>query len=83
MDALPPDLLEELEHRREDGPYATVAELIRDALRALDESAATERWLEDKLAEAEASGPAKPMTAEDWADIEREGEDRIRAKSAE
>jgi Arc/MetJ-type ribon-helix-helix transcriptional regulator len=83
MDALPPELLEELEHRCEDGSYATVADLIRHALRALDESAATECWLEEQLAEAEASGPATPMTADDWSDIEREGEARIRAKNAE
>lgn len=82
MDSLPQKLLHELENRLEEGPYASLAELIEEALKALDEAVATEDWLEDKLREGEASGPAAPMTQQDWDDIERKGLERIRAKSS-
>jgi len=81
MDTLPPELLADIEVRLERGPYQSVAELIVEALRALDETSATERWLEEKFREAEAS-PVGPMTDEDWDDIEREGLAQIRSKKA-
>jgi len=56
--------------------FGTVSEYLRTVIRDLQKRQAKQA-LEAKLHEAILSGPAEPMTREDWDTIEREGLDRI------
>jgi antitoxin ParD1/3/4 len=68
--SLPEDMKEFLEAQVAEGGYASAGEylqaLIRDARRSK-----AKRDLIAKLDEALASGPAEPMTREDWDALER------------
>jgi antitoxin ParD1/3/4 len=56
--------------------FGTVSEYLRSVIRELQKRQAKQN-LEAKLREALLSGPAEPMTREDWDDIEREGLERL------
>ncbi|MEK7795755.1 MAG: hypothetical protein AAB353_14555 [Candidatus Hydrogenedentota bacterium] len=83
MEILPSEIIDELNSRVESGTYASLAELIQEALKALDLIREANDWVEDKIREGFESGPAEEMTDEDWDDIEREGLARIQGRSIE
>jgi antitoxin ParD1/3/4 len=56
--------------------FGTVSEYLRSVIRDLQKRKARQ-GLEAKLREALLSGPAGPMTREDWEEIEREGLERL------
>ena len=67
-----------------EGGYSTaseyVRELIEDAKRRKSQEEQEE--IEQRLLEALESGPATPMTKEDWEGIKQRGIERIRQKKA-
>ncbi len=77
MNPINAEVLHELESRASRDGYANVEALLRDALHALDRQNEVDDWVEAKLLEA-IDEETTPMTAEDWADIEREGLERIK-----
>ena len=83
METLPDEIIEELNSRVESGTYASLAELIQEALKALDLMHEAHDWVEKKLLEGVESGPAEEMTDEDWIDVEREGLALIKRRSIE
>jgi antitoxin ParD1/3/4 len=64
------------------GRYLSTEEVIRKAVELLMQMDAAESRLETLLQEAEDSGPATEMTAQDWADIENEGLKRLRSRKS-
>lgn len=56
--------------------FGTTSEYLRSVIRDVQKRQAKQA-LEAKLREAIESGPAEPMTREDWDDIEREGLERL------
>jgi antitoxin ParD1/3/4 len=60
------------------GRYASEGEVIEEALRLLEQRdakrAEDQRRVEALLIEGLDSGPPTPMTAEDWDEVEREGQ---------
>ena len=56
--------------------YASASEYLRALIREAQRRQA-KRELEAKLREALESGPAEPMTREDWESLEREAMDRL------
>jgi len=63
------------------GGYSTTDEYIRDLVREAEERKADER-LETLLLEAIESGPATPMTKQDWDEIKQRGLERIQQGQA-
>jgi antitoxin ParD1/3/4 len=57
--------------------FGTVSEYLRAIIRELQKREAKQN-LESKLHEALMSGPAEPMTREDWSELERRVWDRQR-----
>ena len=76
-------LAPELEHFLRDqvrlGRYTSADEAVGGAVELLRQTDQAESRLVTLLQEAEESGPATEMTAQDWADIEREGLRRLKA----
>lgn len=64
------------------GGYGTTDEYIRDLVREAEERKADER-LETLLLEAIESGPATPMTKQDWEDMRNELTRRAEQRLAE
>jgi antitoxin ParD1/3/4 len=56
--------------------FGTTSEYLRSVIRDVQKRQAKQA-LEAKLREALESGPAEPMTREDWDEIEREGLERL------
>lgn len=56
--------------------FATASEYLRSLVREAQRRRAKQA-LDAKLVEALAEGPGTPMTAEDWASIEREALERL------
>jgi antitoxin ParD1/3/4 len=56
--------------------FGTTSEYLRSVIRDVQKRQAKQA-LEAKLREAIESGPAEPMTREDWDEIEREGLERL------
>ena len=56
--------------------FGTVSEYLRSVIRDVQKRQA-KHHLAAKLREALLSGPAEPMTREDWNEIEREGLERL------
>jgi antitoxin ParD1/3/4 len=56
--------------------FGTTSEYLRSVIREVQKRQAKQA-LEAKLREATESGPAEPMTREDWDEIEREGLERL------
>ena len=57
-------------------------EAVSNAVELLKETEEAESQLETLLQEAEDSGPATEITAQDWADIENEGLKRLRSRKS-
>jgi Arc/MetJ-type ribon-helix-helix transcriptional regulator len=68
METLSPELLNEIERRVAEGPYASADELIRHALTALDDAQA---WLDTEAQKVE-SHPGAKAKLDEWDDLERQ-----------
>ena len=80
MDTISPSVEKEIERRLTAGPYTSVDELLRSALRALDDAHdAAKDLLEKELLEG-LEGEDIEMTAADWDDIENEALKVLEAK---
>lgn len=64
------------------GRYSSSEEAVSKAVQLLKETEEAESRLETLLQEAEDSGPETEMTAQDWADIEKEGLNRLRSRKS-
>ena len=72
-----PELMREwIEGQNKGGRYGNASEYVRELIRRDQERQAQER-LEQLLLEGLESGPASPMTKEDWADIRRQLAERL------
>ena len=80
--SLRPELERFLNDRVQSGSYRSVEEAVNEAVQQLKETEEAETKLESLLQEAEDSGPATEMTAQDWADIENEGLKRLRSRKS-
>lgn len=69
--SLPKDLKSFLDAQIAGGKYADPSEFLASLLRAAQRKRAEEKLVQ-LVKEAEESGPATPMTREDWANIRRE-----------
>ena len=69
--SLPDDMKSFVEARMADEGYASASEFLRALIREAQRKRARQE-LEAKLLAALQSGPAEPMTREDWDSIERE-----------
>ena len=78
--SLTPELERFLNEQVRSGRYPTTEEAVTKAVELLKEMEEAESRLESLLQEAEDSGPATEMTAQDWADIENEGSKRLRSR---
>ncbi len=78
--SLSPELERFLNEQVRSGRYPSAEEAVNKAVELLKEMEAAESRLEALLEEAEDSGPATEMTAQDWADIEHEGLKRLRPR---
>ncbi len=76
--SLTKDLEKLIEKKVKSGFYQNRSEVVRDALRHLEENSEPE-WLEQKIQEGLNSGPATPMTKADWDGIRERGLKRIAA----
>ena len=65
---LPDQLKEFVQTRVTEGGYSSVSEYIRDLVRA-DQKKQAWAILEEEIAKGIDSGPAEPMTAQDWAEL--------------
>jgi antitoxin ParD1/3/4 len=73
--SLPDEMKAYIEAQVAEEGYASASEYLQALLRDARMSQARKK-LEAKLDEALASGPAEPMTREDWESIEREAIER-------
>ena len=80
--SLAPELERFLNEQVRNGRYSSPDEAVRKAVELLKEMDESENRLEVLLQEAEESGPATEMTAQDWADIENEGLKRLRSRKS-
>jgi antitoxin ParD1/3/4 len=80
--SLASELEEFLNEQVRSGRYASVEEAVGKAVQLLKEMEDAESRLETLLEEAEDSGPATEMTAQDWADIENEGLKALRSRKS-
>jgi Arc/MetJ-type ribon-helix-helix transcriptional regulator len=82
MDSISPTIQKEIDERLAAGPYRSVDELLRDALRALDRvQDVAQDLLERELIEG-LEGEDVAMTPEDWDDIESEALKGLEAKKS-
>jgi antitoxin ParD1/3/4 len=68
-----------LEEQIEKGGYASASEYIGELLRAEQNRKIRDR-VDSELRSALDSGPATPMTADDWEEIRRQGQKRLRSR---
>ena len=80
--SLAPELEQFLNEQVRSGRYGSLEEAVSKAVELLKDMEAAESRLEALLQEAEDSGPATEMTAQDWADIENEGLKRLRSRKS-
>jgi antitoxin ParD1/3/4 len=74
--SLPEEMKAFVEEQAAKEGFGTVSEYLCSVIRDLQKRQAKQN-LEAKLREALLSGPAEPMTREDWDAIEREGLERL------
>ena len=69
------------------GRYQSASEVVRTALRLLEdrerERQAKLEWLRQEIQKGLASGPATPMTAQDWEELKRRARDRARRRDGQ
>ena len=83
MEQVSPELERDIENRLARGTHATLDELLRDALLALDDAgAAAEALLERELL-AGLEGEDKPLTEETWNAIEKRALEAAKSKKHE
>jgi antitoxin ParD1/3/4 len=80
--SLTPELERFLNEQVRSGRYSSKEEAVGKAVELLKEMEEAEGRLETLLPEAEDSGPATEMTAQDWGDIENEGLKRLRSRKS-
>lgn len=80
--SLPPELERFLDEQIRSGRYHSTEEAISKAVELPRETEQAESRLEMLLREAESSGPATEMTAQDCADIENEALTRLRSRKS-
>ena len=80
MDTISPEIEQEIERRLAAGPYASVNELIIDALKALDGAHRSAHELLEKELLLGLEGEDVEMTAADWDDIEKEALSALESK---
>ena len=80
--SLAPELERFLQEQIRSGRFRSADEATGRAVELLKESEEAESKLETLLQEAEDSGPAADMTAQDWADIEAERLKRLRSRKS-
>lgn len=80
--SLAPELEQFLNEQVRSGRYLSTEEAVRKAVELLKKLEESESRLETLLKEAEDSGPATEMTAQDWADIESEGQKRLESNKS-
>lgn len=80
--SLPDDLKAFVEEQVTAGGYGTTSEYIRELVRDARKQAARER-LEALLLEGLNSGPATPMTDEDWEMLKRKARERWERRHGE
>jgi antitoxin ParD1/3/4 len=73
--SLPEALKEFVQERVAEGTFSTPSDYVRTLIRE-DMKRSAEHRLEALLMEGIDSGPAEPMTAQDWADIRAEAQRR-------
>ena len=73
--SLPEPMRKFVEKQVAKGGYATASEYLRDLIRQAEKKAGLE-WLKGELRKGLNSGPATPMTKQDWADIRRRVHER-------
>ncbi len=78
--ALPKPLKDYVQDRTEQGGYSSVSEYIRELIRR-DQQQSAQAMLEAELLKGLASGPAKKMSAAEWAGIRAEVKRRVSRKS--
>ena len=76
--SLTKDLEKLIEKKVKSGLYQNPSDVVRDALRHLEENSEPE-WLEQKIQEG-LKGPFTPMTKADWDGIRERGLKRMAAK---
>lgn len=76
--SLPQTLRDFVDERVQSGYYGNKSDYVRDLIKADKKKSAEER-LEDLLLEGIESGPATPMTRDDWDGIAARVEQRIKA----
>jgi antitoxin ParD1/3/4 len=74
--SLPEDMMAFVEEQAAKEGFRTAGEYLCSVIRDVRKHHAR-RALEDKLREALESGPAEPMTQEDWDELEREALERL------
>jgi len=79
---LRPELESFLNNTVQKGHYPSAEEALNKAVELLKHREEAETELEVLLEQAEDSGPATDMTAQDWADIEKEGSERLRSRKS-
>ena len=77
--SLPEPMRKFIEQQVAKGGYATASEYLRDLIRQAEKKAGLE-WLKGELRKGLNSGPATPMTKEDWVDIRRKAHERLEEK---
>ena len=80
--SLDPELERFLDDQIRSGRYRSTEEAVSKAVELLKEMEEAESRLETLLQEAEDGGPPTEMTAQDWADIENEGLNRLRSRKS-
>lgn len=80
--SLAPELERFLHEQVRSGRYSSSEEAVGKAIELLKETQEAENRLETLLEEAEDSGPATEMTAQDWADIENQGLKSLRSRKS-
>lgn len=75
--SLPDEMMAFLEEQATRKGLPSAAEFLCSVIREVQERQAARQCLESKLREALESGPAEPMTREDWDAIEREALQRL------
>ena len=80
--SLAPELERFLNEQIRSGRYHSADEAISKAIELLKEMEVAGSRLETLLQEAEESGPATEMAAQDWANIEHEGLQRLRSQKS-
>ncbi len=74
--SLTKDLEKLIEKKVKSGLYQNPSDVVRDALRHLEENSEPE-WLKQKIEEG-LKGPFSPMTKKDWQNIRQRGMARLK-----